>query len=308
MNWDHVRIFLAVARSGQILGAARRLKLNHATVGRQLTALEEAMGTRLIDRQNQGCALTAAGEALLVAAERAESEFLRVSADLSGTAASISGIVRVGAPDGLGNYFLSQELGALAALHPELVVQLVPLPRTFSLSRREADIVVTLERPAQGKLLVKKLTDYTLSVYASESYLERTGPIAREADLEGRLFVTHVDDLVYSRALDYAETLGRLMSRRFECGSVVAQMEAVRAGHGIGILHDYAARRFPELRRLLPHIHFTRSYWLVSHPDTHHTRRVKAVAEHITARVRAERGSFAVADVEYSGRRAAQLA
>ena len=116
MNWDHVRIFLAVARSGQILGAARLLKLNHATVGRQLTALEEALGTRLIDRQNQGCALTAAGEALLVAAEKAESEFLRVNAELSGTAASISGIVRVGAPDGLGNYFLSQELGALAAL------------------------------------------------------------------------------------------------------------------------------------------------------------------------------------------------
>ena len=75
---------------------------------------------------------------------------------MSGTTAEISGTVRVGAPDGLGNYFLSHELGALAARHPELVVQLVPLPRTFSLSRREADIVVTLDRPVQGRLMVKK--------------------------------------------------------------------------------------------------------------------------------------------------------
>jgi DNA-binding transcriptional LysR family regulator len=133
----------------------------------------------------------------------------------------------------------------------------------------------------------------TLSVYASEDYLLRTGAIAKEVDLKGRLFVTHVEDLAYSRALDYAATLGRVMSRRFECGSVVAQIEAVRSGHGVGILHDYAAQRFPELRRLLPAIRFTRNYWLVSHPDTHNIRRIRAVIDHITGRVREERTLFA---------------
>jgi DNA-binding transcriptional LysR family regulator len=84
-----------------------------------------------------------------------------------------------------------------------------------------------------------------LSVYAAQSYISREGQIATQADLAGRLFVTHVEDFAYSRALDYASSLGRLMSRRYECGSVVAQMEAVRNGHGIGILHDSAAVRFP---------------------------------------------------------------
>jgi DNA-binding transcriptional LysR family regulator len=116
------------------------------------------------------------------------------------------------------------------------------------------------------------LTDYTLSVYAAESYLSREGPIGSQSDLAGRLFVTHVEDFVYSRALDYASALGRLMSRRYECGSVVAQMEAMRSGHGVGILHDYAARRYPELKRLLPVVRFVRNYWLLSHPDTHETR------------------------------------
>jgi len=292
MDWDRIRIFLAVARSGQILGAARRLGLNHATVGRQLTALEEDLGAKLVDRQTNGCSLTAAGETLLGAAERAESEFLKVGSQLAGTQEAISGIVRVGAPDGLGNYFLADELGALAARHPDLVIQLVPLPRTFSLSRREADIVITLDRPKQGRLIVTKLTDYTLSVYAAQAYLERSGAIEEEADLAGHLFVTHVEDFVYSRALDYAAALGRMMSRRYECGSVVGQMEAVRAGHGVGILHDYAARRYPELRRLLPGTRFVRSYWLISHPDTHETRRVQEVHRYITTRVRAARRHF----------------
>jgi molybdate transport repressor ModE-like protein len=292
MDWDRIRIFLEIARTGQILGAARRLGVNHATVARQLTALERELKTQLVERRTTGCVLTSAGEALVAAAERAESEFLQVGAHLGGSSEAISGTVRVGAPDGLGNYFLAGQLGELAARHPDLLVQLVPLPRTFSLSRREADIAITLDRPKQGRLIVKKLTDYTLSVYGAEGYLKRFGPIRKQADLAGHLFVTHVEDFVYSRALDYASALGKVMTRHYECGSVVAQMEAVRAGHGVGILHDYAARRFPELKRLLPEIRFVRNYWLISHPDTHQTRRVSEVHAHIVASVRLARRQF----------------
>ncbi|MBI2720293.1 MAG: LysR family transcriptional regulator [Rhizobiales bacterium] len=292
MDWDRIRIFLAVARAGQILGAAQQLGLNHATVGRQLTALEGELGAKLVERQTNGCTLTPAGEALLASAERVESELLQAGAKLSGATAAVSGTVRVGAPDGLGNYFLARRLAALANRHPDLTIQLVPLPRTFSLSRREADIVVTLDRPKQGKLIIKKLTDYTLSVYATDNYLKATGKVKQRADLAGRLFVTHVEDFVYSRALDYAAELGQLMKRHYECGSVVAQMEAVRAGHGIGILHDYAAVQHPELKRLLPGLRFTRTYWLMSHPDTHDTRRVGEVYRHIADEVRAARAAF----------------
>jgi molybdate transport repressor ModE-like protein len=294
MDWDRIRIFLAVARSGQILGAARQLGLNHATVGRQLTALEQEVGSPLVERQTNGCVLTPAGEVLMQSAERVESELLRAGTLISGATGSLTGTVRVGAPDGLGNYFLARNLGGLAVRHPELTIQLVPLPRTFSLSRREADIVVTLDRPKQGKLIVRKLTDYSLSVYASSDYVARHGPIAAPDDLDGHLFVTHVEDFVYSRALDYAAELGRRMRRHYECGSVVAQMEAVRAGHGIGILHDYAALQYPELRRLLPALRFTRTYWLMSHPDTHDTRRVAEVHTHIVEAARAAKGQFLV--------------
>ncbi len=292
MNWDHIRIFLAVARNGQILSAAQALGLNHATVGRQLTSLESEIGSKLVERQTRGSTLTPTGEALLKSAERMESELLAAAADISGRGTSISGTVRIGVPDGFGNYFLARTLGALAAQHRDLTIQLVPLPRTFSLSRREADIVVTLDRPKQGNMIIKKLTDYSLSIYAAEAFLKEHGPIKSESDLDGCLFVTHVEDFVYSRALDYAGALGARMKRHYECGSVVAQMEAVRSGHGIGILHDYAAVQFPELKRILPATGFTRTYWLMSHPDTHRTARVVAVVDFVSEAVRKSRSEF----------------
>ena len=292
MDWDHIRIFLAVARAGQLLGAAQQLGLNHATVGRQLTALEDDLGVKLVERQTQGCSLTPAGEALLKSAERMESEVLQVGAEISGARATISGTVRIGAPDGFGNYFLARRLAELANTHRELTIQLVPLPRTFSLSRREADIVVTLDRPKHGKLIIKKLTDYSLSIYATDAYLKKHPAIKSIDELESHLFITHVDEFAYSRALDYAAELARRMRRHYECGSVVAQMEAVRAGQGIGILHDYAAVQFPELKRLLPNTRFTRTYWLMSHPDTNRTARVAAVADFVSEAVRLAKRDF----------------
>jgi molybdate transport repressor ModE-like protein len=289
MDWDNLRIFLAIARSGQILSAAKALQLNHATVARRLDALEDDLDVKLFERRTTGTVLTAAGEKLLARVERMESELLQ--ADVGAAPNTVSGVVRVGAPDGFGTFHLAPALAKFANAHPALTIQLVPLPRTFSLSRREADIIVTIERPKLGKAIIKKLTDYSLSVYAAKIYLERHGTIQSTDDLKDKLFITYVEDIAYSRALDYTAELAKLMPRHYECGSVVAQMEAVRAGEGIGILHDYAAAQYPELARVLPEMRFSRTYWLMSHPDTHDTRRVaevyRAIVESVTARKRA---------------------
>jgi molybdate transport repressor ModE-like protein len=288
MDWDNLRIFLAIARAGQILAAAKALHLNHATVARRLDALEDSMGTKLFERRTTGTVMTPAGEKLLIRVERMESELLQ--ADTASNA--IDGVVRVGAPDGFGTFHLAPHLARLANQHPQLTIQLVPLPRTFSLSRREADIIVTIERPKLGRAIIKKLTDYSLSVYAAKSYLERTGLIRERSDLENRLFITYVEDIAYSRALDYTADLAKLMPRHYECGSVIAQMEAVRAGEGVGILHDYAAASYPDLTRVLPDMRFSRTYWLMSHPDTHDTRRVSEVYRAIVESVDRSRSHF----------------
>ncbi|MCG5235889.1 LysR family transcriptional regulator [Xanthobacter oligotrophicus] len=300
MDWDHLRVFLAVARQGQLLAAARRLGLNHATVARRLDALEEALGAPLFDRRPAGCVPTEAGERLLPAAERVEAEMLGIAEGFRDAAADVSGTVRIGAPDGLGNYFLAAELGALAALYPDLVVELVPLPRTFSLSRREADLAIVLDRPTEGRLLVSRLIDYTLSVYAARAYLERHGTPETAEDLAGHVVVTGVEDLAYASALDYSGVLEKHGRSRFRCASVMGQMEAVRAGAGIGVLHDFAAGRHLEaqgpdaLVRILPGIGFRRSYFLLAHPDTVQVRRIAVLRDVLAQRFREERARFIV--------------
>jgi len=204
----------------------------------------------------------------------------------------VTGTVRVGAPDGLGTLVLARILGDLVRAHPDLVVELVPLPRVFSLSRREADVAIALDAPAEGRAVVSRLTDYTLSVYAARSYLDAAGTPAGLDDLAGHVVVTGVDDFAYTAALDYGATLGSRARRQFRCAGVIGQFEAVRAGTGIGILHDFAAADHPDLVRVLPDVQFRRSYFMLTHPDAHDLRRVAVVRRFVTDRIRAERGRF----------------
>src|SRR5690606_9810126 len=242
MNWDDVRIFLAVARAGQILGAARRLELNHATVSRRIAALERALGAKLFRRLTTGSELTEEGERFLVVSERIEADMIAARAEIAGESDEVSGVVRIGAPDGFGVAFLAPRLGALAERHPALSIQLVPVPRSFSLSRREADIAITVERPTEGRLVAAKLVDYTLGLYASRAYVERHGLAESAADLRRHRLIGYVPDLVISPSLDYGPEIVPDWQADFAVSSALGQVEAVRAGAGVGILHTFIAR------------------------------------------------------------------
>ena len=292
MNWDDVRIFLAVARAGQLLAAGRRLGLNHATVARRVSALEAALKTRLLDRRTNGCVPTPAGERFLASAEVMEAEMLAATAATDADL-DVSGTVRIGAPDGFGVAFLAPRLGELTARHPGLTVQLVPAPRSVSLSRREADIAVTVERPEHGRLVAKKLVDYTLGLFAHSLYLQRHGVPQTPSDLRHHQLVGYVEDLVFSPALAYAGEVARDWQARFEIASALGQTEAVRAGAGIGILHSFIARRDPELVPVLPDRLIRRAYWLVYHETSREQRPVQVVADFVAGIVSAERHIFA---------------
>ena len=291
MNWDDIRIFLAVARSGQILGAARSLNLNHATVARRLTALETALGSTLFIRRTNGSDLSPNGERFLVHAEAMESAMLAAS-ESAGADRMIDGTVRVGAPDGFGVAFLAPRLGELTERHPGLRIELVPVPRAFSLSRREADIAVTLERPREGRLVARKLTDYRLGLYASKAYLDSHGTPKTLADLAAHRLVGYVEDLLYTASLDYTAEFLKGWHSSLAVSSAMGQTEAVRAGAGIGILHAFRAGRDASLVPVLPAHMLTRSYWTVVHEDLRSISRVALVAEFLSEIVSRDRAIF----------------
>lgn len=275
-DWDNLRVFLAVARSGQFLAASRRLKLDHATVARRIAALEAEAKALLFQRRTTGAVLTSAGENLLSYAEAIEDHVINATAELSKKEATVAGTVRIAAPEGFASYFLVPRLANFVCLYPDATLQIVPLARSLSLARREADIAIMIDRPRQGRLTVKKLTDYSVSLYASRSHLQASGPIRSEEDLADRTLVTFVDDLIYSSSLDYAQPLLHAVRNRFECVSVLAQIEAIRGGVGAGVIHDYAAQQFSDLVRVLPSFSAERGYWIVTHKAQRSLRRVAA--------------------------------
>lgn len=292
MDWDNLRVFLAVARSGQFLRAGRQLRLDHATVARRINALESALSAKLFERGPAGCTLTASGSRLLESAERMESEMLQAQGVLTGSAMSFSGPVRIGAPDGIGTYYLLPRLARLLEEHPALQIELVPLPRTFSLAKREADLAITIDPPEDGRQHVVKLAENLLGLYASADYLRRHPAITETADLAAHRVVTYVPELLFTPSLDYLGEFGVPAGPRFECASVIGQLEAVRAGIGVGILHVFAAGQYDDLVRILPHKTVLRTYWLTTHSDVRDLARVRLVHDFILNTARADRALF----------------
>lgn len=292
MDWDDAKYFLAIAREGQMLGAARRLGVSQARLSRRLQALEAAVGMRLFDRSTRGCALTDGGLVFLKTAVRVEATFLEGIISLADSADSITGSVRIGAPDGLGSAYLARHIGDILSGFPQLKIQLVPLPRNFSLSEREADIAIMIGRPVKGRLRAKLLTDYSLGLYASCNYLRQQPGPEQLAALRDHRLIGYVEDLIYTPELHYADVFLREWRSDISISTAVGQLEAVRSGAGIGILHDFMARDDPELVRLFPETSAVRSYWAVWHENLATSQRVAAVVNSLESLVRRDRALF----------------
>ena len=151
---------------------------------------------------------------------------------------------------------------------------------------------IVINRPETGRLVSRKLVDYTLHFYAAKTYLATHPRPLSVADLAHHLQVTYVPDLLFSDALNFVPEMFGPSFRRFECASALAQVEAVRAGTGIGILHDYASRLDEALETVLPETFFARTYWLATHADTHDLMRVRVVSDFIVSEVAANRSIF----------------
>lgn len=288
-NWNDLRAFLAVARTGRLTTAAPRIGMDHTTVARRIGALEDGLGARLFARSPQGYALTAHGERLLPTAEKIESLAMLAGAELGEADQAVTGTVRIGAPEGFGSYILAPLMARLAERHPALDIQLVAISGVLSLSKREADVAVTLSAPREGRLVSRKLTDYRLSLYAAPAYLDARPPIRTRADMAGQRFIGYIGDLLYAPELDYMQAPDVDIHVGLQSSNLIAQLQACLAGAGLCVLPDFIAAREPGLVRVLPEaVALERSLWLVVHADLRTLARVRAVTEMIVEAVKAD--------------------
>jgi DNA-binding transcriptional LysR family regulator len=277
-NWDDLRFLLSLAEAGSVSRAARALKVDHATVIRRLESLERALDVKLFQRNARGYTLTHAGERLLASARTIESETTRASAELREGHERVSGTLRITALEGIGNFFVGRRLAAFGRSYPDLAIEFITLQQIVALSRREADIAITLRPPTQGDYHTVRLTDYLLHVYASRDYLDRAPPILSRKDLNDHPFTGYIDDLIFARDLNYLDEIGVHARPRLQSSSIHIQLEVVREGYGLCVLPRFIAAAQPDLVAVQPETLFLRrSYWLVAHPEIARTTRGRLI-------------------------------
>ena len=246
------------------------------------------MSARLFAKSPQGYTLTDEGAKLMEPALRAETALSAVADELGQAQSGLTGQIRLGAPDGCANYLLPAVLTQICTANPGLEVQIVALPRVFNLSRREADMAIAVSRPETGRLTVQKLSDYHLHLAASRTYLAGSPPITGREDLQKHRIVGYIADMIFDKELDYLREIGATQPA-LASNSVPVQVNLLRAGAGVGMVHDFALPSAPELIKILPdEITLTRAFWLIRHADDGRVERLSRFADLLVQGFRAE--------------------
>ncbi|MGH6859165.1 MAG: LysR family transcriptional regulator [Phyllobacterium sp.] len=293
-TWDDLQYFLAVARSGQLTAAARRLRTNHVTVSRRIDRLEEALSARLFERNPRGYIVTALGEKLIEHAEIMEREAERFQSEASGGTVSLSGVVRLSILEGFANFFLADRLPLMTQAYPSLSVEMVTIQQIVSLSRREADLSITLNATRTGRYHQEKLTPYRLFVYGSAAYLARHAPIRQQSELSDHRFIGYIEDMIFTPGLDYMREVLPGLRASYQSSSIFAQLRAARSGFGLCILPYYMACKYPELVPVLPRqLHLNRDYWMICHEDIVSTPRIQVLSNFIKSELNGQAAVFA---------------
>lgn len=288
MDWDDLKVFLAVARGESLSRAGKTLKRDAATVGRRVAKLEADLGVPLFAKSPQGYALTEAGSRLLSHAERAEQAVLSGADELAGPSGRLSGQVRIGATDGCASFILPQVCAAIQRDHPDLELQIVALPRVINLSKREADMAITVSPPQTGRVTVQKITDYHLHLAAARDYLVNAPPLEQLSDLSRHPVVGYIQDMIFYPELDFLDDLG-IERIALASNLVSVQLGLVRQGGGVGVTHDFILPSAPEITRVLTQeLSITRSFYLIRHEGDVRVERFARVGELLLSGIRDE--------------------
>ncbi|WP_286135041.1 LysR family transcriptional regulator [Neptunicoccus cionae] len=288
-NWDDLKVFFHVAQAESLTAGAKVLRMDPATLSRRIARLEEGMGARLFARSPQGYHLTERGQRLLAHVEQMELAVRSAQGEVEDQDDTLSGSIRIGAPDGAANFLLPQVCAEICDENPGLDMQILAVPRVLNLSKREADMAITVSPPKTGRLSVQKISDYTLHLAATKDYLASHSQIRDKADLKDHRLIGYINDLIFDDELDYMGEMGEAIRAPLTSNSFSVQMNWARRGAGVCIVHDFAIPTFPEVERILTdQISLTRSFYLVRHSDDRRVERLNRVAQLLTGKIRQE--------------------
>ncbi|RTR06942.1 LysR family transcriptional regulator [Halomonas nitroreducens] len=297
LDWQDIQIFLEVARSERLTDAARRLGVDHSTLSRRTRRFEQALNTQLFERSTHGYQLTEAGQQLLAHAEEMARHAFEAGESLADQDHQIGGQIRLGVTEGFGTWVIAPLLSAFCARHPGVTLDLLALPRVVNLSRHEADLAITIERPVSPGLVISRLCDYRLRLYGSRDYLDRHGTPRRLTELGRHRLIGYVDDLIFSQQLSYLDPLldpavvgqpGPHFAMRST--SVTTQHAAALAGAGLAVLPCFMASTSEALLNVLEdEVEVARQFWITARQEQRRLARVRLLWDFLREALEANR-------------------
>jgi DNA-binding transcriptional LysR family regulator len=282
MEWDDLKHFLAVARSGSLTEAARSLKASAATVGRHIESLETRLGARLFEHRSTGYVLTPTGRSILTRAEQVEAAVLAVEREAASSDANLSGKVRVASTEDMASMVIIPNLAPFVARHPGIALELVSGLTLVNLTRRDADIALRSVRPEAGDLLMRRIGAIDLAVYASRSYVEQRGITPDAVDFAGLDTITWVEEMAGLRGGSWLAEHAAAARVALQANSSRLLYAACAAGLGVAILPCFGGDNDPSLVCVVPPEKVqTFDLWMVVHRDLATMPRVRAVMDYL---------------------------
>jgi len=285
-DWNDLRYFLAVAREGSTIGAANALKVNQSTVQRRLAALEDAIGSQLVERTPTGYRVTEKGAALRPHAEQVEAAVEAFRRQLASVETVLTGTIRVTAPEGIAYLILTPLLEKFHARYPGLKVDVILTDQILDLSKGDADVALRVAPLEDSVLIGRKISEQAWGFYASRTYAERNGTMSCPEDINRHAVILldrELADIQVSRWLRRVVTDVKIAAR---CNSVSGALLTVKTGVGVAMLPSHIGDAEADLVRLFgPLKGIASGIYLVAHPDLHKTPRVRAFFDFMIAEI-----------------------
>ena len=281
-DWNDLRFFLAVARTGSTLAAGRSLKVAQATVSRRITMLEEALGTPLFVRSPSGYTLSVRGQAMLPHAERVEREVEALQNSVAAEGRRLSGTVRLTTVESAANVWLMPAIAAFRAKHPAVVAEIIVDDRTLDIARGEADIAIRFGNPPQDEsLVIRRIVELHESVYVHRDLANELG-IPNSYDGLTRFPFVGMAGTGVGQIERWVDSLGPDMQIVHRANTLSSVISAVRAGMGAAVMPCLIGDTHGNLVRLFPPIpELTTPGWLVTSAAARQQPHVRALLDHI---------------------------
>lgn len=284
-DWDDVRFFLAVAKTGSFSAAATQLNTKQTTVGRRIQALERRLGAKLFDRHRHGMEVTPAARGVLVQAESMLSNATSIERHLAGLDREMSGVVRVAATEGLAAQWLVPRLTELRRMHSDILVQVIVGDQVLDLATRQADLAIRFFRPTSNQLVAARVGQFAMSIFAAPAYVEQYGMPQRLDDLRSHHIVDHTTLHSLPAMKPWTEVVEHSTNVVLRTNSSHSAIEAVKAAWGISVFPSYISKT-ANLVEVPIELGITRDIWLVSHEETNKGARIRAVIDYIREKFR----------------------